>query len=223
MSIQITHLNKVFHPNTPRAFVALDEINLNVKKNELIILKGVSGSGKSTLLSIIAGLQKPTSGELLVGGEAISKLPDLHASHFRASSIGFIPQAFNLFETLSVEENLFVALIPLGFNPKEIEEKTKKALELAQISHKKSELVANLSGGEKQRTAIARALVNDAEIILCDEPTANLDSENSKKFIMIIQALKALGKTIMIATHDPLFDALSFSDKTLQMEDGKIL
>ena len=221
--IVIKNLNKTFYPNTERAFVALDDITLTVKENELIILKGVSGSGKSTLLSIIASLQKPTSGELLVEGEAISKLPDLHASHFRASSIGFIPQSFNLFETLSVEENVSVALIPLGFSPKEIAQKTEKALALAQISHKKNELITNLSGGEKQRTAIARALVNDAKIILCDEPTANLDSENSKKFIMIIEELKRLGKTIIIATHDPLFDTLAFTDKIIKMEDGKIL
>ncbi len=221
--ITIKNLNKTFHPSTSRAFVALDDITLNIKENELIILKGVSGSGKSTLLSIIASLQKPTSGELLVEGESISKLPDLHASHFRASSIGFIPQSFNLFETLSVEENISVALIPLGFSPKEINEKTKKALELAQISHKKDELITNLSGGEKQRTAIARALVNDAKIILCDEPTANLDTQNSKKFIMIVEELKKLGKTIVIATHDPLFDTLNFTDKIIKMEDGRIL
>jgi len=221
--IKITNLNKTFYPETPRAFVALDAITLHIKENELIILKGVSGSGKSTLLSIIAALQKPTSGELLIEGEAVSKLPDLHASHFRASSIGFIPQAFNLFETLSVEENLSVALIPLGFSPKEIAQKSQKALELAQISHKAHALVSNLSGGEKQRTAIARALVNDAKIILCDEPTANLDSDNSKKFIMIIEQLKRLGKTIIIATHDPLFDTLNFSDRIIQMQDGKIL
>ena len=221
--ITIKNLNKTFHPNTSREFIALKDITLDISENEFIILKGVSGSGKSTLLSIIASLQKPTSGELLVESEAISKLPDLHASHFRASSIGFIPQSFNLFETLSVEENISVALIPLGFAPKEIAEKTKKALELAQISHKKDELITNLSGGEKQRTAIARALVNDAKIILCDEPTANLDTQNSKKFIMIVEELKKLGKTIVIATHDPLFDTLSFTDKIIKMEDGHIL
>jgi len=221
--ITINNLNKIFHPHTARSFTALEDITLTIKENELIILKGVSGSGKSTLLSIIASLQKPTSGELLVEGEAISKLPDLHTSHFRASKIGFIPQSFNLFETLNVAENISVALIPLGFTPQEISKKTQKALELAQISHKKDELITNLSGGEKQRTAIARALVNDAKIILCDEPTANLDTENSKKFIMIIEELKRLGKTIIIATHDPLFDTLSFTDKIIKMEDGRIL
>ncbi len=221
--ITIQNLNKTFYTNKAQAFVALDAINLQIKEGELAILKGVSGSGKSTLLSIIAALQKPTSGEIIVAGERIAKLPDIHASHFRASIIGFVPQAFHLFESLSVEENVSLALIPLGFSPKEIREKTEIALQLARISHKKKELIANLSGGEKQRTAIARALVADAKIILCDEPTANLDNENSHAFIMIIEELKRLDKTILIATHDPLFDTLNFSDKIIQMKDGKIL
>ncbi len=221
--ITIQNLNKTFYTNKAQAFVALDAINLQIKEGELAILKGVSGSGKSTLLSIIAALQKPTSGEIIVAGERIAKLPDIHASHFRASIIGFVPQAFHLFESLSVEENVSLALIPLGFSPKEIREKTEIALQLARISHKKKELIANLSGGEKQRTAITRALVADAKLILCDEPTANLDNENSHAFIMIIEELKRLDKTILIATHDPLFDTLNFSDKIIQMKDGKIL
>ncbi len=220
--IKIHKLTKTFYPNTARAFVALDAIDLHIKANELIILKGVSGSGKSTLLSLIAALQKPTSGEIIVADEAIAKLPDLHASHFRAAKIGFVPQAFHLFENLTVLENLSLALIPLGFTPKEISQKSQKALELAAISHKANEIVNNLSGGEKQRSAIARALVNDAEIILCDEPTANLDKQNAQKFITILKTLKVLGKTIIIATHDPIFESLDFCDRSIQMQDGKI-
>ena len=221
--IKITKLNKIFHPNTARTFSALKDISLTIKENEFVIFKGVSGSGKSTLLSIIASLQKPSSGELLVDGEAISKLPDLHASHFRSAKIGFIPQSFNLFESISVEENISIALIPLGFSPKEITDKTAIALSLAKIEHKQTEIVANLSGGEKQRTAIARALVNDANIILCDEPTANLDKENSKQFIEIMRTLKKKGKTIVIATHDPLFENLDFCDKHFMMQDGQLI
>jgi len=221
--IQITKLNKIFHPNKAHAFSALKDISLSIEKNHFVIFKGVSGSGKSTLLSIIASLQKPSSGALFVDGEAISKLPDYHASHFRSAKIGFIPQSFNLLESLSVEENVSIALIPLGFSPKEIKKKTKTALSLAKIAHKQTEIVANLSGGEKQRAAIARALVNDANIILCDEPTANLDKENSKQFIEIMRSLKKKGKTIVIATHDPLFDNLDFCDRHFMMQDGEIL
>lgn len=221
--IKIHHLTKVFHQNTPRAFAALQDITLEIKANHLVILQGVSGSGKSTLLSIIATLQKPTSGELLVAGEAVAKLPDLHASHFRASKIGFVPQHFELFENLTVMENLSIALLPLGYTPKEIHEKSTHALSLAQIEHKSAEHIRNLSGGEKQRTAIARALVNDANILLCDEPTANLDRKNSEIFIHIIERLKKEGKTILIATHDPLFEGLSFVDSVIKMQEGKII
>jgi putative ABC transport system ATP-binding protein len=221
--IIIKKLYKTFHQNSPHAFHALHHIDLEIKKGSCVILKGVSGSGKSTLLSIIAALQKPSSGEILVAGEAIAKLPDLHASHFRAKTVGFVPQHFNLFENLTVMENLSIALIPLGFSPKEIEKKSQIALQFAEIGHKKEALIRNLSGGEKQRTAIARALVNDAKIILCDEPTANLDRENSEKFIHLLAALKAEGKTILIATHDPLFDSLSIVDHIIEMEDGKII
>lgn len=222
IQISIKNLYKSFPTGDTQDFHALRNIHLEIPKNSLTILKGISGSGKSTLLSIIANLQKPTSGEVRIDGEAISKLPDLHASHFRAAKIGFIPQHFNLFDTLSVEENISLSLIPLGFSPKEIQQKTQNALALAHISHKQHTQVRNLSGGEKQRTAIARALVSEPSIILCDEPTANLDLDNAQKFITILEELKALGKTIIVATHDPLFDTLSFVDSVVHIHDGTI-
>jgi len=186
------------------------------------ILKGVSGSGKSTLLSIIGALQKPTSGEIEVDGSRIAKLPDLHASAFRASTIGFIFQNFNLFEEFNVAENVALPLIPVGMPQKEIDRKVADALKVANIAHKATQSVRDLSGGEKQRAAIARALVNDAGIILCDEPTANLDRENSLVFMEILKDLKSLGKTILIATHDPLFENLDIVDRVLEIEAGRI-
>jgi len=220
--IVIKNLSKTFFPDTPKAYVALKNINLTIQQGELIILKGVSGSGKSTLLSIIATLQKPSTGEVLIESKSVAKLPDLHASHFRAKSIGFVPQNFNLFEHFSILENIATALIPLGLSPKEIAHKSEVALEKAQISHKKDAHVSTLSGGEKQRAAIARALANDAPILLCDEPTANLDADNTEKFIMIIKELKAKGKTILISTHDPLFDSLDFCDKIYHLKEGNL-
>ncbi|MFW2442932.1 ABC transporter ATP-binding protein, partial [Aliarcobacter butzleri] len=154
--------------------------------------------------------------------ESIAKLPDFHASNFRARKIGFIFQSFNLFNELSVKDNISLPLIPLGFSQKQIDEKVISTLKLANILHKKDELVSNLSGGEKQRCAIARALVNDCEIILCDEPTANLDYENSKNFIEILKELKELKKTIIIATHDPIFDNLDFVDSEILIKNGQI-
>ena len=220
--IKIKNLNKIFYENTNKEFYALKDINLNIKKSSCVVLKGVSGSGKSTLLSLIATLQKPTSGEIVVENESIAKLPDFHASNFRARKIGFIFQSFNLFNELSVKDNISLPLIPLGFSQKQIDEKVINTLRLANILHKKDELVSNLSGGEKQRCAIARALVNNCEIILCDEPTANLDYENSKNFIEILKELKELKKTIIIATHDPIFDNLDFVDSEILIKNGQI-
>jgi len=221
--IEINNLNLTFNPNETNEFTALKNINLHIKNKEIVILKGVSGSGKSTLLSLIAALIKPTSGEIKVDGKFVAKLPDLHASLYRLKDIGFIFQSFNLFENLSVEENIALALIPLKLNQKEIDEKVSHALKLANISHKKSQSVKNLSGGEKQRTAIARALVNNPKIILCDEPTANLDRENSLTFIDVLRELKKLEKTIVIATHDPLFESLDFVDRVIDIKNGEIL
>ncbi|MCT7552442.1 ABC transporter ATP-binding protein [Aliarcobacter butzleri] len=220
--IKIKNLSKIFYENTNKEFYALKDINLNIKKSSCVVLKGVSGSGKSTLLSLIATLQKPTSGEIVVENESIAKLPDFHASNFRARKIGFIFQSFNLFNELSVKDNISLPLIPLGFSQKQIDEKVINTLKLSNILHKKDELVSNLSGGEKQRCAIARALVNDCEIILCDEPTANLDYENSKNFIEILKELKELKKTIIIATHDPIFDNLDFVDSEILIKNGQI-
>jgi putative ABC transport system ATP-binding protein len=222
LMIQIENLYRTFHHGSNEVPV-LKEINLDIRQGECIVLKGVSGSGKTTLLSLIAGLDKPSSGKVLIEGEPISKLPDLFASELRAKKIGMIFQHFNLFEHLSVNENVTIPLIPSGLKMKEIHEKVDKALKVANIIHKQEILASRLSGGEKQRTAIARALVADPNIILCDEPTANLDRDNSLLFIDILGKLHSMGKTIVIATHDPLFDSLSFESTIVPMVDGKIV
>ena len=220
--IEIKNLNKIFYENSKKEFYALKDINLKIETSTCVILKGISGSGKSTLLSLIATMEKPTSGEIIIDDESVAKLPDLHSSNFRAKKLGFIFQSYNLFNELSVKDNVSIPLIPLGFSQKEIDEKDLKALEIANISHKKDELVSNLSGGEKQRCAIARAIVNNPDIILCDEPTANLDFDNSIKFIENLKELKKLNKTIIVATHDPIFDNLDFVDKVINIKNGMI-
>ena len=220
--IQVENLYRTFHHGINEVPV-LKDINLTIHQGECIILKGVSGSGKTTLLSLIAGLDKPTAGKVLIEGDPISKLPDLFASELRAKKIGMIFQHFNLFEHLSVRENVTLPLIPSGLKMKEINQKVDKAMELANIAHKQDNIASRLSGGEKQRTAIARALVADPNIILCDEPTANLDRENSLSFIQMLEALHRMGKTIVIATHDPLFEDLGFKSTIVPMVDGKII
>jgi putative ABC transport system ATP-binding protein len=220
--IKITNLNKIFNENTKKEFHALKDINIEIKTSSCVILKGVSGSGKSTLLSIIGTLLKPTSGEIKIDDESIAKLPDLHASNFRAKKLGFIFQSYNLFNELNVKDNISIPLIPLGFSQKQIDIMSLIALKLANIEHKKDELVYNLSGGEKQRCAIARALVNNPDIILCDEPTANLDHDNSMKFIESLREFKKLNKTIIVATHDPIFGNLDFVDEVINIKNGMI-
>lgn len=221
--IKVNKVNKVFNQNTKKEFHALKNINIQIETSSCVILKGVSGSGKSTLLSILGTLSKPSSGDIIVNDDSIAKLPDLHASSYRAKNLGFIFQSYNLFNELDVAQNVSIPLIPLGFTQKQIDEKVMIALKLANIEHKKNETVSNLSGGEKQRTAIARALVNNPDIILCDEPTANLDTDNSLKFIAAMKKLKALNKTIIIATHDPIFDNLDFVDDIINIKNGEIV
>jgi len=220
--IHIEKVNKIFNEGTLQAFEALKNIDLNISEGECVILSGVSGSGKSTLLSLIAALDKPSSGKIEVNGELISKLPDLHASAYRANSIGFIFQHFNLIESLSVEENVLAPLINAKLSIDTIKQMAQKSMEDASIEHKATQSIKELSGGEKQRCAIARALVCNPKIIICDEPTANLDRANSLKFIEILKDLKKRGKTVIVATHDPLFESLEFVTKVIYMEDGEM-
>ena len=200
---------------------ALQETTLEFQEGEFVVLKGVSGSGKSTILSLIAGLLKPTSGEVIVDGKQISKLPDHFCSEFRRDTIGFIFQRYNLIPTLSVRENILLPLLPKNLAKEEMQEKFQRAVQLFHIQHKEESLVKNLSGGEQQRVAIARANVNDPKIILADEPTANLDAKLSLDFIEIMRGLKASNRTIILATHDPLFFDLDFVDRVIEVKEGQ--
>jgi putative ABC transport system ATP-binding protein len=220
--VTLENVHKVYNEGTSQAFDALKSIDLHIEEGETVILSGVSGSGKSTLLSLIAALDKPSSGKIVVGGELISKLPDLHASAYRAQQIGVVFQHFNLLEDLSVEENILVPLVHTGLPRASVEEMVQRSMKRAAIEHKAKQVVNRLSGGEKQRCAIARALVHDPHLILCDEPTANLDRANSLKFIEMLEMLHEMGKTIIVATHDPLFEKLSFVSRVIHMEDGVI-
>jgi len=220
--IELININKIYNLNKNDQVHALKDINLSINEGELIILKGSSGSGKSTILSLIAALNKPTSGEVIVDGKKISKLPDNFASVYRRDNIGFIFQKYNLIADISVKENILLPLIPLNPQEEEVETKLNVAMNKFEISHKKEALVRNLSGGEQQRVAIARANVNNPKIIVADEPTANLDETLSLHFIEILKELKAEGKTIVVATHDPLFFNLDFVDKEIEVSNGTI-
>ncbi len=221
--IEIKNLKKVFELNKNNKIIAVNNVNLKIDDGELLILKGASGSGKSTILSCLAGLSKPTTGEVIIDNDRVSKLPDNFASLFRREKIGFIFQKYNLIPTLSVKENILVPLIPENLPSKKTKEILEKVMKKFKIEHKKDELVKNLSGGEQQRVAIARSQVNSPKYIIADEPTANLDKELSLHFIEILKELKNDGKTIIIATHDPLFFELDFVDRVIEISNGEIL
>ncbi len=221
--IVINNLHKIYNEGKQSEFSALKNISISIDDGQIVIVKGVSGSGKSTLLSLIAAFSKPSKGKILIDGENISKLPDIFASNFRNEKIGFIFQSFNLIEGLSVADNILAPLVLTSDTQNEVDKKLKIALNLANISHKKDQNVADLSGGEKQRCAIARALVNNPSIILADEPTANLDRENSLKFVEILKKFKELKKIVIVATHDTVFDNLPFVDKYISIANGEFI
>lgn len=220
--ITITKLSKIFDVGGKNEFIALDDINLTIAQNECIVLKGVSGSGKSTLLSILGAMSKPSNGAILVEGQNIVKLPDDKISQFRLHTIGFIFQSYNLIDDLTVIENLMAPLACLNLSKEERNRKIMYAKELANILDKDDTLAKDLSGGEKQRCAIARALINDPSIIIADEPTANLDKNNSLYLIETLKKLKALGKTIIIATHDAIFEETDLVERIIKIEYGRI-
>ena len=220
--IEIVNLSKVFDTGGKNEFIALDDINLTIAQNECVVLKGVSGSGKSTLLSILGAMSKPSNGAILVEKQNIVKLPDDKISDFRLHTIGFIFQSYNLIDDLSVTQNLMAPLACLRLSKEERNHKIAYAKELANIVDKDDTLAKDLSGGEKQRCAIARALINDPSIIIADEPTANLDKNNSLYLIETLKKLKTLGKTIIIATHDAIFEETDLVDRLVKIEYGRI-
>lgn len=221
--IELKNLTKVFEINKNNTITAIENINLLITKGELVILKGSSGSGKSTILSHIAALSKPSFGEVIIDNERISKLPDHFASLFRRQRIGFIFQKYNLLPNLSVKENILVPLIPDNLSYDEAQCIIEKVLVQFKIAHKSEEIVKNLSGGEQQRVAIARSMVHNPDIIIADEPTANLDKELSLHFIAMLKVLKKEGKTIIVATHDSLFFDLDCTDRIIEIQNGRIM
>ena len=204
-----------------RQVVGVNAIDIDISAGELVVLKGNSGSGKSTLLSLLAGLDHPTRGKLLVGGYDLSMASDKNLTHFRREVIGMVFQSFNLLPTLDILENVCLPAFLAGKPVAQAREKGKNLLFWLGLEARLKHLPAQLSGGEMQRTAIARALINDPDIILADEPTGNLDSRNAENVIQLLAQLHSESeRTIIIATHSSLADPLA----TLRvlMKDGEI-
>ena len=220
--IELVNVSKYYNYKTPKEVCALCEANVKIDDGEFVLLMGPSGSGKSTLLSLIAGLTHPTFGKVVVDGVEISKLKEHFLADFRRRHIGFIFQRFNLFEDLSALDNVLVPLVVERAGWSEIEARAKALLERFGLAAKMETAVSKLSGGEQQRVAIARALVNDPDIILADEPTANLDAKLTRQFMEQMKELKSSGKTIVVATHDPRFEELSFVDRIIKVSEAHV-
>jgi ABC-type lipoprotein export system ATPase subunit len=202
--------------------VGIRMINLHIAAGELVILKGNSGSGKSTLLSLLAGLDRPTRGELTVAKHNLARATPVCLTRFRREVVGMVFQAFNLMPTLTVLENASLPGLLAGKNPSIVRDKATELLAWLGLSHRHTHLPAQLSGGEMQRTAIARALINEPDIIIADEPTGNLDSRNGQVVVDLLAELNRKWKrTVIIATHSSLADRLATVQ--INLKDGMVL
>ena len=217
--IDIDRVSKQFAGK--RQVTALHEVSLTIAKGEMVSIIGPSGSGKSTLLNLIGGLDRPTSGEVRVDGEALAGLPDDGLTRVRRDKIGFIFQFFNLLPTLSCLENVGLPLHLRGWSRKKVDERARELLTLVQLGHRLTHLPEELSGGERQRVAIARALSIYPPILLADEPTGNLDSRTGDEILGLIRDLHTrLGSTVVIVTHD--MKVAESCSRTIMIRDGHI-
>ena len=196
-------LNKTYW-NGPEKTVALDDVNLEIRKGELLAVYGPSGSGKTTLLFLLGGFDKPTSGRILLDGVEISNMNEHRLSRIRRSTVGFVFQNYNLVEDLTVRENVSLTMMFEGKPEMEMRERATDLLDKVGLGGKERHRPSQLSAGEQQRVAIARALANKPRVVLMDEPTGNLDQDNSRAIMRLVTSIiRADGVTFVIATHNP--------------------
>ena len=216
--LKINHLQKVFNENQPNQVEALKDISLNVEKGDFIAIMGESGAGKSTLLNIIATLEQATSGQIVLNGTDLMTLKEKKRAQFRREHLGFIFQQFNLLDTLTNKDNIFLPLVLSKVKYPEMEKRITPIAQQLGINKLLERYPYEISGGQKQRIAIARALITNPELILADEPTGALDSSNSERFLRLFQTINQNGQTIMMVTHSAL--AASYSKKVIFIKDG---
>ncbi len=223
MRLELTAVSKAFNQGRPNEFWAIRDVSLEIQPNQVTCLKGASGSGKTTLLSMIGCLSRPTSGRIVLGDKTLSGLPERFLTDIRRHTFGFIFQQFNLIQGLTVLENVMLPAYPLGLNRHDLAQKAIALLDQFGLGDRGADQVQWLSGGEKQRVAICRALINDPEILIADEPTANLDTKLSHEFMQLIATLRTSEKSILITSHDPVVFESTVVDRVVEMCDGRVV
>lgn len=217
-AIECRHLSRLYHDSAREGY-GVEDINLRLAQGSFAVLAGPSGSGKSTLLNLIGGLDTPSSGQLIVGGVELTALDEQELALYRRRRVGFVFQSFNLISSLCATENIELPLRLLGV--RERQSQVDEALARVGLDGLGQAMPADLSGGEQQRLAIARALIHQPAVLLADEPTASLDSANAMEILYLLQSLsRDTGSTILLATHDPrLIDSI---DCRIELKDGHI-
>jgi len=219
--VEITRLAKGYRRGGQDVPVLFD-ITLSIAEGEFIALMGPSGSGKSTLLNLIAGIDKPDAGELLVGGEDITKLTEAQLADWRASHVGFIFQFYNLMPVLDAFENVELPLLLTSLSRRERRERVEMALALVGLADRMEHYPNELSGGQQQRVAIARAIITDPTLIVADEPTGDLDRKSASEILALLRRLNAeMGKTIIMVTHD--WHAVESARRVVHLEKGELV
>ena len=218
--ISVRHLYKVFRMGEEKVY-ALRDVNLDIARGEMVCLLGPSGSGKSTLLNALAGLERPTKGEIVIGGVHMEQLSESQITLFRSLNVGFVFQSYNLIPTLNAMENVTLGLMLKGVPKKEYEEAAKRELNLVGLGERLYHRPNQLSGGQQQRVSIARALVGNPKILFADEPTGNLDTKTSFEVMdLISQVAKEEKVTVIMVTHDE--EMTGYADRMFHMRDGQI-
>lgn len=218
--VETKDLNKIY-PMGETEVRALSGLNVSIPAGSFTVIMGPSGSGKSTLLYLIGGLDWPTSGNILVGGEEIATMDENALAEYRRNKVGFIFQSFNLVANMTAEANVAFPLRFAGVKKKARVERAEVLMEQVGLKDRIGHKPTELSGGQQQRVAIARALINDPPLILADEPTGNLDSTSGLAIIKLLNELREAGKTILIATHDPRM--LNYATHKIYLLDGQIV
>ncbi len=219
--VQARNVSKVFKRDAFEV-KALDDVSIEIGSGEFLALMGPSGSGKTTLLNMIAAIDRPTAGDLLVLGENVFRLSDSQSAHWRNTHIGYVFQTFNLIPVLTAFENVELPLLLTKLNSQQRKDHVMTALKLVGLEDRVNHLPKQLSGGQEQRVAIARAIVSDPTLLLADEPTGDLDSHSATEILEILKRLNEdFHKTIVMVTHDP--HAASYAHLTRHLEKGMLL